>query len=89
MICVDTELYGHFVVSSPAFACVLYFKQQKRISQQGGFLKGFPLTIGRESRKLGFFNPFSKVIEDIAQGFAAAVVDLRAHCTCRVPGPAG
>lgn len=33
MICVDTGLSGHFVLSSPAFACILYFKQQKRISQ--------------------------------------------------------
>lgn len=72
MICVDTELSGHFVLSAPAFACVLYFMQQKRISQQGDFLKGFPLTIhlkrdaAREGRKLGFFHPFSKVTGEIA-----------------------
>lgn len=94
-MCVDTGLSGHFVLSAPAFACVLYFKQQKRISQQGGFLKGFPLTIclkrdaAREGRKLGFFNPFSKVTEELAQGLAAAAVDLAARCPCRAPGPVG
>lgn len=72
MICVDTGLSGHFVLSAPAFAHVFYFKQQKCISQQGGFLKGFPLTIclerdaAREGRKLGFFSSLSKVMEEIA-----------------------
>lgn len=95
MICVDTGLSGHFVLSAPAFACVLYFKQQKRISQQGGFLKGFPLTIclkrdaAREGRKLAFFNLFSKVIEEIAQGLASAAMDLAAHWTCRALCPIG
>lgn len=60
MICVDTGLSGHFVLSAPAFAHVLYFKQPKCISQRDGFLKGFPPTIclerdaARESRKAGF-----------------------------------
>lgn len=87
MIGVDAGLSGHFVLSAPAFARVLYFKQQKHISQGGGFLKGFPLTIrlkrdaAREGRKLGFFNPLSKVTEEITQGFAAAAMDLAA------PGP--
>lgn len=86
MICVDAGLSGHFVLAAPAFACVLYFKQQKHISQQGGFLKGFPLTIclkrdaAREGRNLGFFNQFNKVIEEIAQDFSAAAVEQSAHC---------
>lgn len=80
MICVDTGLSGHFVLSAPAFAFVLYFMQQKRNSQQGDFLKGFPLTIclkrdaAREDREVCFFKPFSKVTEEITQGFDATAV---------------
>lgn len=75
MICVDTGLSEHFALSAPAFAFVLYFMQQKRNSQQGDFLKGFSLTIclkrdaAREDREVCFFKPFSKVTEEITQGF--------------------
>lgn len=83
MICVDTELSGHFVLSAPALAHVLYFKQQKCISQQDVFLKGFPLTIclkrdaAGEGRRQGFSSSFGGVIEEIARGFEAAAMDLR------------
>lgn len=95
MICVDTGLSGHFVLSAPAFAHVLYFKQPKRISQRDGFLKGFPLTIclkrgaGREAEKLGFSSPLGGIIEEIAQGFEAAATDLGACCARRAAGPVG
>lgn len=58
-------------------------------------MEGFPLTdclkkgAAREGRKLGFFNPFSKVIEEIAQRFMAPAVDLAAHCMCKAPSPIG
>lgn len=54
--------------------------QQKRNSQQGDFLKGFPLTIcvkrdaAGEDREVCFFNPFSKVNEEITQGFNATAM---------------
>lgn len=95
MICVDRGLSEHFALSAPAFAFVLYFMQQKRNSQQGDFLKDFSLTIclkrdaAREDREVCFFNPFSKVSEEITQGFHDTAMTRGACCSSWAPGPIG